>query len=534
MASLGTLAVNIGANTRPLQQGLQSALASAKSFASGVMQTFTGMQLSNLFTGAVQQTKQMAISVVKLAADAELAQANFGTLLGDVDKGVVLFRELEKFAARTSFTVQSAGEAAQMLLAKGVGESEVLVTMEMLGNLAMGNAERLSLIAKAYTDVQAKGRLMAQEQNQFAENGINLFEALQKTLGKNAAELMAMREAGQITFAMVKNALIAATTEGGRFNGAMEKANKTFIGQYNSLMEGVQTLGRMLGQMVLPEMTKIVTKMNLMLQGFMEMPHKMLFVRDALIAITDVAFAYIAENWAKLLWDMTKEAAKMGSKIAAYLNPFAGVKAAFEINAAGVGDRPLAQSMARLKALMTQLEQMAPANVAPNIAKLAEGALMNPQAIAKQFSGMFSPLQTVAVDAFETALKNVPAVDLTKAIGGWLETLGGNTTPIVNGLKTWLGTQMIRWDIAMAQIFQGKEKLAQKAISMDPRNEFAGAVQQGTAEAYAAIAAALRQDKDPAVQATEEQTDKLLQPLEVMANALKNGFVQKVIGNLLD
>jgi len=36
------------------------------------------------------------------------------------------------------------------------------------------------------------------------------------------------------------------------------------------------------------------------------------------------------------------------------------------------------------------------------------------------------------------------------------------------------------------------------------------------------------------VEATEEQTDKLLQPLENIFNAVKNGFVNKVVGNLLD
>ena len=178
MASLGTLAVNIGANTRPLQQGLQSALASAKSFASGVMQTFTGMQLSNLFTGAVQQTKQMAISVVKLAADAEVARARFSVLLGNVADGAAMFKQLEKFALRTSFSIESASEAATMLLAKGVQQADVIGTMQLLGDLAMGDTEKLGLLAKAYTDVQANGRLMSQEQTQFAENGINLFEML--------------------------------------------------------------------------------------------------------------------------------------------------------------------------------------------------------------------------------------------------------------------------------------------------------------------------------------------------------------------
>jgi outer membrane PBP1 activator LpoA protein len=64
--------------------------------------------------------------------------------------------------------------------------------------------------------------------------------------------------------------------------------------------------------------------------------------------------------------------------------------------------------------------------------------------------------------------------------------------------------------------------------------KFAGAVQQGSAEAFDAIRAAIEQTQDPVVEATEEQTDKLLQPLENIFNAVKNGFVNKVVGNLLD
>ena len=535
MASLGTLSVNIGANTRPLQQGLQGALANAKSFASGVMQTFTGMQLSSIFTSAVQQTKQMAISVVKLAADAELAEAKFSVLLGNARDGAAMFKQLEKFALRTSFNIESASEAATMLLAKGVKQADVIGTMQLLGDLAMGDTEKLGLLAKAYTDVQAKGRLMAQEQNQFAENGINLFELLNKTTGKNAAQLLAMREAGQITFDMVRTALQAATSEGGKFFGALEKGNATFLGQWNSLNEGVQTLGRMLGQMVLPQLTQMVTKMNMIVQGFIVIPDKLQVIKEVLIAVTDVSMAYMMQEFDSLVVWLGKWALRAGAAIGRYaeyaINPIGGIKLGFEMNAAGIGDKPLEQSILRLETLMKQLE-----NIGQNAAKQngVPAGEMDPQAMARKMGMMMTPLQAVAVDAFEVALKNVPAVDLTQAIGSWLETLGGNSTPIVNGLKTWMGTQMIRWDIAMAQIFQGKEQLAKKTLSMDPRNEFAGAVQQGTAEAYAAIAAALKQETDPVVEATEQQTNKLLEPLGVMANALKNGFVQKIVGNLLD
>jgi len=532
VASLGTLAVNIGANTRPLQQGLQSALASAKSFASGVMQTFTGMQLSNLFTGAVQQTKQMAISVVKLAADAEVAQARFSVLLGNVADGAAMFKQLEKFALRTSFNIESASEAATMLLAKGVKQADVIGTMQLLGDLAMGDTEKLGLLAKAYTDVQAKGRLMAQEQNQFAENGINLFELLGNTLGKDAAQLLAMREAGQITFAMVRTALQAATAEGGKFFGALEKGNATFLGQWNSLIEGVQTLGRMLGQMVLPRLKELVTEANKLLQAFIEMPDKAKFLGDVFTASVEVAFAYIEQEWPKLLARVAQKSADAFNffNASGFMSGLQGMLDALDAfqkqqNQGGApGMLPLEAAQEKLNGLLDKLKN------APPAAAVQDNRPMNPQAIGRQIGGMISPLQAAAVGAFEQALKNVPAVDLSEAIGRWLETLKGNATPIINSLNTWMGGTLLKAQMALAPLFAGKAT----AKSMDPRNEFAGAVQQGTAEAYAAIAAALKQETDPVVEATEQQTNKLLEPLGVMANALKNGLVQKVVGNLLD
>ena len=119
---------------------------------------------------------------------------------------------------------------------------------------------------------------------------------------------------------------------------------------------------------------------------------------------------------------------------------------------------------------------------------------------------------------------------ITMSLADFISNMKANATPIIDSLNTWMGGTLLRAQMAVAPLFAGKAT----AKSMDPRNEFAGAVQQGTAEAYAAIAAALKQETDPAVQATEQQTEKLLEPLGIMANALKNGFVQKVIGNLLD
>jgi tape measure domain-containing protein len=496
VASLGTLAVNIGANTRPLKQGLDNALGQAKSFANGVLQTFTGMQLSSLFSGAVQQVKGMALGVVNLAAEAEVARAAFSTLLMDVDKGAKLFSELEKFAARTSFSVQSAGEAATMLLAKGVGETDIIPTMQLLGDLAMGNSEKLGFLAKAYTDVQAKGKLMAQEQNQFAENGINLFELLARTTGKNTAELMAMREAGQISFGMVQKALISATAEGGKFYGALEKANATFTGQWNSLIEGVQTLGRMLGEMVLPHLTAMATKANQILQAFAAMPEKAKFLADVLVAAIDVGMAYLEEQWPKLMGRLITSTAAAAQQALDLTNPLRMIGNALGagMNAQGRpgGSPALGEAQARLAGLLKQLEGAAGAGKKPD-----------------------------ALKAVEDQIANAPPPDLGKALGTFIDKARGSAQPILqavaNGIekKVFAGANMIN---AFSGLFGG-EKKETPAIR---ESRAAAAVQKGSAEAFAAIRAAIAGREDVGVKATKEQTKALVKPLVQLVDLIEN------------
>jgi len=234
VASLGTLAVNIGANTKDLQRGFKVSLDSTRSFAKEVTSIFGGIQMSQMFSSMLNSTKSLARSVIELAANAELAETQFGVLLQDADKGKKLFQQLDKFTLRTSFSMDAAAQAATLLLAKGTKEADVIPTMSMLGDLTMGNVEKLQLLAKAYSDVQAKGFLMAQETMQFAENGVNLFDLLTKTTGKTVGELLKMRETGQITFAMVQGALQAATRRGGQFNGALEKGNEHSMDRWGS------------------------------------------------------------------------------------------------------------------------------------------------------------------------------------------------------------------------------------------------------------------------------------------------------------
>lgn len=321
----GDLVTRLGVDGRKFQSGLDKARGQTRSFASDVTSIVSGIAIADIGKRAIGGIVDLSASVVKLAADAQTAQITFEVLTGDAAKGAKLFKDIQKFASRTSFDLTSAADATKSLLAAGVGDSDVMGTMQLLGDLAMGDANKLGFLSKAYTDVMNKGKLQGQEIRQFAENGVGLVGALASSMNKTNAEILKMSEAGQISFADMKKALEALTGPGGRFFGMMARINETFTGQWNSLVENIQTFGRDLGALVLPKLTAIVAETNKLLTAFNSLGDaRWKFAGELVVASFDVAMETIKLHWAEMLNNMLDQVSKIDwSKL---LNPFASVK----------------------------------------------------------------------------------------------------------------------------------------------------------------------------------------------------------------
>ena len=313
----GDLVTRLGIDGRKFQSGLNAARGEARSFVADVGKIVSGLAIYDVGKSVATSIFGMAKATVSLAADAQVTRAEFGVLLGDVNKGVTMFSQIEKFAARTSFNIESASDAMRSLMAAGVKEGDLLDTMQLLGDLSLGDANKLGFLSKAYTDVFNKGKLQGQELKQFAENGVGLVQALSGTLGKPAEEILKMSENGQISFKMMQDALKSLTAEGGRFFGAMEAKNKTFWGQWDSTIEAIQSTGRALGEKVLPRLTEIVAETNKLLTAFNSLGDaKWKFAGDLMVAGFDVAIETIKVHWKEMLASLLIETSKFGMDVA--------------------------------------------------------------------------------------------------------------------------------------------------------------------------------------------------------------------------
>lgn len=447
-----------------------------------------GIGIASTVSSAAGAIRDMAVGTVSLAADAQVMRSEFGVLLGDVNKGATMFGQLEKFASRTSFNLESASDAMRSLMAAGVGEDDLLNTMQLLGDLSLGDANKLGFLSKAYTDVFNKGRLQGQEIKQFAENGVGLVQALSATLKKPADEILKMSENGQISFKMMQDALKSLTAEGGRFYGAMEARNKTFRGQWDSIIENIQSTGRALGEMVLPKLTLILTEANKIVTAFNNLGDaRWKFLGDVIVASFDVGMETIKLHWADMLNSMIDQVTEIDW--AALVNPFAGVN----INDLRPNARPgdLQAAQARLQGLIGQLQGAGDRQAIADMGQQRPG--FNRGWIEREVP---KSLADAAKSMFKSIESKIAAGKM--GIGGMVDRAKIQAEAMASGLSHW---------------FNNPDWEKNKAKRQEP--QLAGAMAAGSQEAFSTIfAAMLQRGKDPNVKATEKQTKEVVKALK--------------------
>lgn len=220
-----------------LSRGLTSATGGLKSFATSLASIGWKVATAGL-VGLAAGFVGLTGFGLSTAMDVEMDANAIRRMIEDSEKAKQIMQELSDLALISPFGQQDVRTTAVGLLGRGVQEDELLETMKMLGDLSGGSAYKLQGLAKALTDVRSKGRLMAQEVNQFAERGIPIYEELGKISGKTRMQIMDDMEKGiGPTFEDVQFALENMTSEGGRFFNAMAEDSATMRGRLNQMKE---------------------------------------------------------------------------------------------------------------------------------------------------------------------------------------------------------------------------------------------------------------------------------------------------------
>jgi len=250
------------ADLNKTEQATNKAGAGFKDFAKQVAGYTTGMGLAVDATKKVLSTiGQLAKESVVLAAGFETSRTSWGVLLGDMEEGEQMFDRIFALAAKTPLSFEAVEQGARTLGQYGIQSEKIIPTIKMLGDISMGNGEKLRSLSIAYGQVMSTGRLMGQDLLQLINNGFNPLKVISEKTGESMADLKKRMADGGVSAEEVAGAFKAATSEGGLFYNMMDKTAETTAGKWSTAQDNFKAGLAELGNTVVPAV-------NLALDGF--------------------------------------------------------------------------------------------------------------------------------------------------------------------------------------------------------------------------------------------------------------------------
>jgi len=207
-----------------------------------------------LFAEAATQVAGLGASVIRTGIGfnsmKEQAQIAFTTMLGSGNAAKLMLDELEQFAARTPFEFPDLVQASQRMLAMGFTSKQVLPTLTAVGDAVAamgGGSEMIDRVTRALGQMQAKGKVSAEEMLQLTEAGIPAWQNLADKIGVTVPEAMKKVEKGAVSARIGIDAQIEGINAA--FGGMMEKQSQTFAGMLSNLKD---TFTRAAGEVLEP------------------------------------------------------------------------------------------------------------------------------------------------------------------------------------------------------------------------------------------------------------------------------------------
>ena len=239
---VGQVIAKLGVDPKEYEKGLRKAETQANKAGSKIGSIFKnafsvtlGMGMFKALEKGFKATISTAIGFNSML---QTAQIGFATMLGSAEKAQKFLEDIADFAVRTPFEYPELLEAAKRMLAYGFAAEEVLPTLRAVGDAsaALGSGSvGIDRITLALGQIQAKGKLSAEEMRQLTEAGVPAWHILAEAMGKTVPELQDMVSKGLVPGGKAVEMLTAGMTK--RFGGMMASMEDTWQGVTSSIKD---------------------------------------------------------------------------------------------------------------------------------------------------------------------------------------------------------------------------------------------------------------------------------------------------------
>ena len=238
------LYAKISLDTGDYEKGLENASGKTSSFADKLKTGLaTAAKVGAAAIGAAS-TAIVALGKIGLDYNSQMEQytTNFTTMLGSSEAAVKKVDELKKFAASTPLSMDDLAKGTQTLLAFGVESENSTGILRQLGDIALGDADKMQRLSTAFGKAAAAGKLSGEVVQQMIDAGWNPLIQISQSAGETMEETQKRMSAGAISVEELQSAMEAVTTGTGQFAGGMEAASHTTQGLISTLQDNARAL----------------------------------------------------------------------------------------------------------------------------------------------------------------------------------------------------------------------------------------------------------------------------------------------------
>ena len=174
-------------------------------------------------------------------AQIESYTTDFEVMMGDAEAAAKKVEELKEMGAKTPFELGDLASATKTLLAFNVSADDSTGVLQQLGDISLGNVQKLESLTRAYGKMNASQKVTLEDINMMIDAGFNPLLIVAENTGETMDEVYDRISNGGVAFEEITGAINQATSEGGQFYQGMEKASQTTQGLISTLKDASQS-----------------------------------------------------------------------------------------------------------------------------------------------------------------------------------------------------------------------------------------------------------------------------------------------------
>ena len=281
----------------------------------------------------------------------EQLEISFRTLLGSQEKASALIAEIKAYGTVTPYDTEGLAQAARLMLSYGMTSSKIMPTLKMLGDIAMGDKDKLQSLTLAFSQMSASGRVCKEDLNQMVDAGFNPLQIISEKTGKSIGELTDEVSKGAISVHDIEQAFIDATSEGGKFHNMVNNMSDSIAGKTAQMTDNWENFKASIGGLLKPAYLGAIQTTTSAIDAMTKAIERLKAIAGD-VTVGDANYSNSTQNALKYATDKGNKGGKTNKEKEAIRKKTIGRGIAYEVARGKRIDNAISQKSAQLQAML--------------------------------------------------------------------------------------------------------------------------------------------------------------------------------------